>query len=173
VESTPLEPTVLDDPWALEALQQVRIEQTHVCVRLGHGRYAVPLNAVEHVLQVPPLTRVPAGPIWLAGVANWRGRVLPVVDVRPLLGVERAVLPGSGRILVLAEGEVRAGVLVESVLGLIDDPGSTVEAVPATVTPAAASILEGMVNVEGPVGLLDVASVLGLRGQLRQTRPAW
>ena len=25
----------------------------------------------------------------------------------------------------------------------------------------------------GPIGLLDVASVLGLRGQLRQTRPAW
>jgi chemotaxis signal transduction protein len=173
VESTSVELAALDDPWAVEALQLVRVEQTHVCVRLGHGRYAVPLNSVDHVMQVPPLSRVPGGPLWLAGVANWRGRVLPVVDVRPLLGVERTVLPGSGRILVLADGEVRAGVLVESVLGLIDDPGSGIEAVPATVTPAAASILEGIVDAEGPVGLLDVASVLGLRGQLRQTRPAW
>lgn len=163
----------LDDPWAAEAQQLVRVQQTHVLLRLGQGRYAVPLSSVDHVLQVPALTRMPAAPLWLAGVANWRGRVLPVVDVRPLLGVERSTLASSARILVLAEGEVRAGVLVDSVVGLLDDPSADLASVPATVSPAATSILEGIVESDGPVGLLDVASVLGLRGQLRQTRPAW
>jgi purine-binding chemotaxis protein CheW len=173
VETATPEVMPVDDPWAAEALHQVRVQQTHVLLRLGQGRYAVPLSSVDHVLQLPVLTRVPGGPIWLAGAANWRGRVLPVLDVRPLLGVERSALAGSARVLVLAEGEVRAGVIVESVLGLLDDPGTEFEAVPPTVTPAAASILEGVVESSGPIGLLDVSSVLGLRGQLRQTRPAW
>ena len=32
------------------------------------------------------VTRLPGAPPWLAGVANWRGRMLPVLDLRPLLG---------------------------------------------------------------------------------------
>jgi len=173
VETVTPQALPVDDPWALEAEQAVQIAQTHVAVRLGQGRYAVPLACVDQVLHIPVLTRVPGGPLWLAGVANWRGRVLPCIDIRPLLGVDRGLLPTSARILVLADGEARAGVIVESVLGMLDDPGTQIHPVPATVTPAAASILTGIVEDDGPVALLDAESVLGLRGQLRQTRPGW
>ena len=44
---------------------------------------------VAEVASVPGVTRVPGAPAWLAGVANWRGRMLPVLDLRPLLGADR------------------------------------------------------------------------------------
>ena len=43
-------------------------------------------SAVAEVGRLPKLTRVPGTPEWLSGVANWRGRILAVLDVRPLLG---------------------------------------------------------------------------------------
>ena len=42
---------------------------------------------VAEVTALPPVTRLPGAPAWLAGVANWRGRMLPVLDIRTLVGV--------------------------------------------------------------------------------------
>ena len=56
-----------------------------VLVRLGGCRYALPMASVAEVGRPPALTRVPGLPAFVAGVANWRGRVLAVLDLRGLL----------------------------------------------------------------------------------------
>jgi chemotaxis signal transduction protein len=144
---------------------------TGVVVRFGRARYAVPMAAVAEVVLVPALTRVPAGPPWLAGVANWRGRVLPVVDPRQLLGAERTPMPSSARVLVLSVDGVEAGLLVEAVVGLLE-PGTDVpDAAPVTATASAARLVTGVVtDGSGPLSLLDPAAVLGLRTQLPSVR---
>jgi purine-binding chemotaxis protein CheW len=169
----------LDDPWAAEAALQGRDRETHVVVRLGNGRYALALSEVAEVVPLPALTRLPSGPLWMAGISNWRGRVLPVLDLRPLVGAERRPAPGSARMVVIRDQDVEAGLLVEAVHGLIVCEDAFAE-VPPTVPPAAASILTGTVErsggpaeASGPIGVLDVVSVLALRGQLAQARPAW
>jgi chemotaxis signal transduction protein len=88
-----------------------------------------------------------------------------------LLGAEQRPATSSARLVVLRDGEVEAGLLVDAVLGLMtaDDQPSDL---PATVAPAAASILSGTVDHDGPVALLDVASALALNGQLAQARPS-
>jgi hypothetical protein len=57
-------------------------------------------------------------------------------------------------------------------MGLLAAPDDHTD-VPATVAPAAASILSSMVEHDGPVAVVDVASVLALRGQLAQARPSY
>ena len=91
-----------------------------VLLRLGASRYAVAMGDVAEVAPVPGLTRVPGAPLWLAGVANWRGRMLPVLDLRPLLAAEALPLPGSARLVVLARDGVVAGVVAEAVPGVYD-----------------------------------------------------
>ena len=75
--------TDLDAPATGEAVEVV---PEAVVVRFGGARYAVPMADVAEVVPVPRVTRVPGTPTWLAGVVNWRGRVLPVVDLRPIIG---------------------------------------------------------------------------------------
>jgi purine-binding chemotaxis protein CheW len=81
-----------------------------VVVRLGGSRYALPMSAVAEVGRPPGLTRVPGLPAWLAGVANWRGRVLAVVDLRPLLAAGDE-LDRRARLVVLNRGGVPVGLL--------------------------------------------------------------
>ena len=57
-----------------------------ILLRLGSSRYTVSMTVVAEVIALPPVTRIPGSPTFLVGVANWRGRMLPVIDVRPLLG---------------------------------------------------------------------------------------
>jgi chemotaxis signal transduction protein len=144
---------------------------TGVVVHLGAGRYAVPMAAIAEVGRVPRLTRVPGVPAWVAGVSNWRGRILPIVDLRPLLGVPADALRDSARVVVAGDESVSLGLLVDSVEGVATLPTGELEAAPATVGPDAAELLAGQwTDDRGPVGVLDVAAALRLRSRLPRGR---
>jgi len=80
-------------------------------------KIAVDLNDVVETLEVPTITKLPGVQSWLLGVANMRGRLLPVTDLSQLLGGPRTALRGS-RILVIEKGDLFAGLLVEQVFGI-------------------------------------------------------
>jgi twitching motility protein PilI len=142
-----------------------------VVVRFGGARYAVPMADVAEVIPVPRVTRVPGTPTWLTGVVNWRGRVLAVVDLRPVIGDPMSPLPSSARLLVLTSDVAEAGLLVEAVTGLLSPDRSAPEPVPATVVPAVAELVTGVLDDGGPVSLLDAGAVLRLRATLPSVRP--
>ncbi len=141
-----------------------------VVIRFGGARYAVPMADVAEVIPVPRVTRVPATPTWLTGVVNWRGRVLAVVDLRPVIGDPMSPLPSSARLLVLTSEVAEAGLLVEAVTGLLAPDRPAPEPVPATVAPAVAELVSGVIDDHGPVSLLDAAAVLRLRSSLSSAR---
>jgi purine-binding chemotaxis protein CheW len=142
-----------------------------VLLRLGASRYAVAMGDVAEVAAVPRLTRVPGAPLWLAGVANWRGRMLPVLDLRPLLAAEALPLPGSARLVVLARDGVVAGVVAEAVPGVYDGELADPAPAPPTLTADAASLVLGQVaDRSGPIAVLDAAAVLMLRERVDRRR---
>jgi purine-binding chemotaxis protein CheW len=98
-----------------EELPGTALPEEVVVVRLGGSRYALPMGSVAEVGRPPGLTRVPGLPAWLAGVANWRGRVLAVLDLRPLLEAAPAPLDRRARLVVLNQGGVPVGMLTEGV----------------------------------------------------------
>src|SRR6267378_2910006 len=54
---------------------------------LGHELYALPANQVHEVRPLTLLTNLPGTPAFLAGLINVRGRIVPVIDLRPLLSL--------------------------------------------------------------------------------------
>ncbi len=147
--------------------------QELVVVRLGDDRYALPMASLGEVGRPPSLTRVPGLPGWVAGVANWRGRVLAVLDLRPLLGAATGELDRRGRVLVLSGGGMRAGLVVEQVMGTVASAPAQIEPVLASLPSGAATLLAGqLTDAEGPCGLLDVDAVFALSGTLPRARHA-
>lgn len=151
------------------------MEDAHrlVVVRLGGCRYALPMSGVAEVGRPLALTRVPGLPAWVAGVANWRGRVLAVLDVRSLLSAPAPELDRRGRVLVLTRAGVSVGLLVESVIGTVEiDPGH-IEPPLSSLPGATATLLAGQVtDSDGPCGLLDLPALFGLSDALPRTRRA-
>jgi chemotaxis signal transduction protein len=141
-----------------------------VVVRLGSGRFAVSLACVAEVGRVPAVTRIPGGPDWLSGVANWRGRLMPVLDLRALLGAERAPLRSAARLLVLVDDGISAGIVVDVVEGT-GALGADIDEFPAALAGAGAALLRGQVpRDDGPVAVIDTAAVLRLRETLPRAR---
>jgi purine-binding chemotaxis protein CheW len=141
-----------------------------VVARMGAGRFAIPLTEVAEVGKVPSITRVPGVPAWVAGVANWRGRILPVLDLRTLLGADPAPIGPTARLMVLtADGNTVAAV-VDGVEGMTAI-GAEVAAVPTVLPGVGGRLVRGQVpRDEGPLALLDVPAVMRLRESLPRAR---
>ena len=85
---------------------------------LGGSLFAVNVTSAREVAVFDGFTRVPRAPAWLLGVANLRGAVMPIVDIRPLLHLPAhragAIIKG----LVIEDASIRAAVAIEAALGL-------------------------------------------------------
>jgi purine-binding chemotaxis protein CheW len=96
---------------------------TVVAFRLGGERYAVEVGAVFQVVEATGLSPLPATPPWVLGAVVARTRVVPVLDLRALLGLEGGGMIDLSKIVVLEhEGEL-FGVAVEDLEGRVElDP---------------------------------------------------
>jgi purine-binding chemotaxis protein CheW len=87
-------------------------------VSLGNELFAVEISYAREVVVLEEYTTVPLAPPHLVGIANLRGQVLPIVDVRPLLGLLPRRVGRGSRVLVVAAGAYQVGMAVDGVVGL-------------------------------------------------------
>ena len=71
--------------------------------RVGRRRLASGFDEVVEILGMPPVTPVPGAQPWMLGVANIRGNLLPIVDLKQFLEGERTVLHEGQRVLVVRQ----------------------------------------------------------------------
>jgi purine-binding chemotaxis protein CheW len=79
---------------------------------LGSELYAVPATQVHEVRPLGWLTPLPGTPAFLAGLINVRGRIVPVVDLRPLLGIAGEACSPSMSVVLVAHRRGDIGLLV-------------------------------------------------------------
>ncbi len=80
--------------------------------------FLVAREETREVLGYPSVvTRVPGAKAWIRGLANVRGQLLPVVDLRTFLGSGATNTGRKTRVLVAHHREMPAGLLVDEVLG--------------------------------------------------------
>jgi twitching motility protein PilI len=93
-------------------------EWVGVAFRLGSEHFLVAREETREVLGFPAmLTRVPGARGWIRGIANVRGTLLPIVDLRAFLNAGTTGSGRSSRVLVAQHREIPAGLLVDEVLG--------------------------------------------------------
>ena len=85
--------------------------------RIGRQRLASGFEEVVEILPLPSLTPVPGAQPWMLGVANMRGNLLPVVDLKQFLEGERTVLHEGQRMLVVRQRGGDVAVLIDELFG--------------------------------------------------------
>ena len=86
--------------------------------RIGQEQFVVDRDEVREVLMLPEtMTRVPGAKKWMLGIANLRGHLLPLVDMKMLLGSGRTSLRRVTRVISINHREIPAGLVVDEVLG--------------------------------------------------------
>ena len=103
-----------------------------VAYRVGSHRLASGFDEVVEIMPLPLVSHVPGSLPWMLGVANVRGTLLPVVDLKQFLEGERTVLHESQRVLVVRQPGGDVAVTIDELYGqrsFVDGQSTDVESV--------------------------------------------
>ncbi len=93
-------------------------EWVGVAFRMGGETFLVAREETREVLGYPAaVTRIPGAKSWVKGLANVRGQLLPMLDLRQFLGSGATTSGRNTRIVVVNHREIPAGLMVDEVLG--------------------------------------------------------
>lgn len=93
-------------------------EWTGIGFRIGQEHFVADREQVREVLMLPEtMTRVPGAKRWLLGIANLRGHLLPLIDLKMFLGSGRTSQRRVTRVISINHREIPAGIVVDEVQG--------------------------------------------------------
>ena len=102
----------------LPTLDAADDEWVGVGFRVGEDRLIAPMSEIEEILDLPDYTHVPGVKSWMVGVANVRGGLLPLMDLKGFILGEDLKQRKKGRVIVIDYKGFNTGVIVEEVYGL-------------------------------------------------------
>ena len=93
-------------------------EWVGVAFRMGGETFLVAREETREVLGYPAaVTRIPGAKSWVKGLANVRGQLLPMLDLRQFLGSGATASGRNTRVIVVNHRDIPAGLMVDEVLG--------------------------------------------------------
>lgn len=129
--------------------------------RLGAETYGLDIGVVQEISGMLPVTRVPGAPDHVRGVVNLRGRVVQVVDLRRLFGME--AVPETRRTS-LVVCRIEDGEQIAVAAAIVDDVTEVLNIDAAAIAPHSGggdgAAVAGLAQLGGAVViLLDAARV--------------
>lgn len=133
---------------------------------LSEEKYGLQILKVQEIIGLMPVTRVPHAPDYLKGVINLRGRIIPVVDLR--LKFRLPSIPYDEKTCIIVvhtqvhDQTVPIGIVVDTVLEVINFQPSQLEAAPEYGMSLATNFLLGMGRTQdnNVIILIDIEKAL-------------
>lgn len=90
----------------------------HIGFTLNDKEYTIPILKVREIIKSPALTKLPLVPHYVEGVTNLKGKVVAVVNLKKLVGLNGHSM--GDKVLVVGSEHVRFGFFVDSVTGVLE-----------------------------------------------------
>jgi len=132
-----------------------------ISFRVGAQEFCVDIMAVREIRGWTVATTLPRSPIFVRGVINLRGAVLPVIDLASRLGFECAV-PTARHVIIVAQiGAQMVGLLVDAVSDILTVTDAVIQPTPEVASDTAKNFVRGLISVEGRmISLISLDRVL-------------
>ncbi|MFN7723571.1 MAG: chemotaxis protein CheW [Rubrivivax sp.] len=150
--------TDLDNAVAEEAPGTAQDNQ-FVTFAVANEMFAVQMAPVQEIIRVPEVARLPLAPAALDGLANLRGRVLPIMNLRRLFNTAERDHDDATRALVINLG-TPLGFVVDRVASVVSIEPGEIEPARAIQSVVQADYLTGVINRPGADGQRQLMLVL-------------
>jgi len=132
---------------------------------IDRERFALPVERVQEILDLQPVSRIPHAPAYLLGLMDVRGVTMLVIDLRTKFGLDRAEATNRTRVIVVQatiDGQMTpVGLVTDCVFEVTDLGGKALDPAPAMGSRWRADYVIG-VGRDGPafVIVLDLDRLL-------------
>ena len=137
---------------------------SYLTFSLGDEQFALNVGRVINILEMQTITKVPKSPLYMTGIINLRGEVLPVIDGNVKLGLPSTEKTINTCVLVvetiLNNDMLKLGIMVDAVHEVLEiDDSSILE--PPSLNKDSGDILSGVVEHDAKfIMVLDISKFL-------------
>ena len=115
-----------------------------VCFTLNNEEYGINISQVQEINRVPDINEVPDTADFVKGVINLRGRIIPVIEMRLLLGLPEREYDHKTRIVVLDSAGILTGIVVDDVTQVLRIRRSLIVDTPELASTTGKEFLQGI-----------------------------
>lgn len=102
-------------------------EMQVVIFSLGKEKFALETRFIDGIEKMLSITRVPTAPYYIRGLANLRGNIISIIDLKAYLSMEKT--KDEDNIIILEAGEERIGLMVDEVNEVVEITDDMIEKV--------------------------------------------
>ena len=137
----------------------------YLVFHLGREEFGIRVLKVREIMGIQDITAVPQTPVFVKGVINLRGKVIPVIDLRVKFGLPEVEYTQRTCIIVVQiqgpDSVSLTGIVVDEVSEALNIAAGEIEDTPDFGDGAATPYILGMAKSKGKVKiLLDIDRVL-------------
>jgi purine-binding chemotaxis protein CheW len=125
-----------------------------VTFKIADEEFGVDISAVREINRTTRMTKLPNSPAFVDGIINLRGRVIPIIDMRKLLDMERRGHDKDTRIIVVEHDDKMVGIVVDAVKEVLRIPSSIVGAPPEIASRIGSNIIKSVGRLENRLLIL-------------------
>lgn len=145
----------------IEAEEVLGAETQLIVFRLGNEEYGVDIQQVREIIKITDITNVPKAPDFIEGVINMRGQIIPIMDLKKRLELQKTEKGEDTRIIITEVGENVVGMIVDSVSEVNRLPEKDIDPTPNISTDVDADFINGVGKIEDRLLiLLDLGKIL-------------
>jgi purine-binding chemotaxis protein CheW len=128
---------------------------------LAGEEYGIEILKVQEIIGMMSITAVPRTPLFIRGVINLRGKVIPIVDLRLKFNMEATAHTEETCIIVVRAQGIEMGLVVDKVSEVADIAADDIDDVPSFGADVNTDYLLGIAKADSRVKLLlDIDMVL-------------
>ncbi len=136
-----------------------------VVFSIGSEEFGVEIMNVQEIIRMTSITRIPQAPDYIKGIINLRGRIIVVINLNVVLGMQSKEQDENTRIVVASIGDTVMGFVVDAVSEVIRLPEKSVEPAPPVIADKLGTeYVMGVGKLDNRLLiLLNLAKVLGAK----------
>ncbi|MCE9553820.1 MAG: chemotaxis protein CheW [Planctomycetes bacterium] len=129
--------------------------------QLADQEYLFRIEQIQEVVIQKQVTKTPQVPKYVEGVANLRGSIIPIINLRSLFGLEPKPADAETRTIVVNVGARNMGCTVDKVSQVMRIADESIRPAPETITANGAHYVAGFARIDGRLMIvLDINELL-------------
>jgi len=136
-------------------------EKQYVIFKLDTEEYAVDIMHVKEISEYMECTKVPNSPSCIKGIINYRGSVVPVINLREKFDIPVANITPNSRIIIFVLNGKQVGLLVDDASQVLPIHDEDIEEAPNIIMGLENKFIDGIGKVKNRmVIILNLENIL-------------
>ncbi len=126
-------------------------EHQLVVFKLNQEEYGVEIMQVQEISPYQKATKVPNAPMFVEGIINLRGEVIPVVNLKRRFDILETEISEETRLIVINNGSRRIGFIVDDASEVVTVAEEDIEEVPPMIAGHDREYIKGIGKIENRI----------------------